>query len=418
MNRERENLKAGLFVTGGVILVMAVVFVLADFNRFLEQKQTVKVYFQLMDGLQGLKTGASVTLGDQSIGDVVAIQDKIEADQQGAMHVVGKVVEARIPKRYDLYQNALIELKAPLIGSGTALNIRSVGQGERYTADQTLVGSIAGTPQVQELVREAGIQEQQRQQIRNVIASFDAIATTLRQEVPQMTQAVQALLADAQVAAYNLKQVVADAQTVVGGAKDRYTLWLDRIDRLTDSADQSFAAIHDLVRDKEKSLRVAIDNLHHVTEVAKEKTMVQVAQTLDKASEALANLKLTTQQLQTFVVGQRPVLERTLANTRLASDQLKLAAIEVRRSPWRLLYEPDDKELDTDNLYDAARSFALAAGVLDSTTQSLQALAVEGAVADQEQFRKMLDHLEAVFAKFQNTETVFWDAIAKHSKGL
>ena len=112
------------------------VFVLADLGRYLEKKQTVKVYFRLVDGLQGLKKGAAVTLGDQLIGAVISIQDRIKADQQGSMRVVGKEVDAQIPKRYDIYQNAVIELKAPLIGSGTSLNIRSVGQGDRYDDDR------------------------------------------------------------------------------------------------------------------------------------------------------------------------------------------------------------------------------------------------------------------------------------------
>ena len=278
-------------------------------------------------------------------------------------------------------------------------------------------GRVAGTPQVQELMREVGIEEEQRRQIRHFIASIDSIATSLSREVPQITQSVRDILAEIKVAALSLQQAVGDIESIVGSAKNRYTLWLDRIDRITESADQSLVAVRNLIGDKEAKLRQALDNVHHLTEVARERTMVQVTEAMDKATAASANLKLASQELHSFVVSQRPALERTMANARLASDQLKLAAIEVRRSPWRMLYEPDDKEIDSDNLYDAARSFALAASLLDSTAKSLQVVTRDDAGVDDVQVRKMLDYLETVFAKFQDAETAFWDAIATQSKG-
>jgi hypothetical protein len=109
-------------------------------------------------------------------------------------------------------------------------------------------------------------------------------------------------------------------------------------------------------------------------------------------------------------VGQRPVLERMVANLQLSADQLKLATIEIRRSPWRLLYKPDEKELETDNLYDAARSFALAAGTLDAATQSLQAVA-EKTPNDQAKIEEMVKHLEALYERFEEAEAEFWKAL-------
>lgn len=410
MNQERDNLKAGLFVSVGVLLTVVVIFVLADFGRYFEQKRKIQVFFQLSDGLQGLKEGAPVTLGDQLIGDVVTIRDKVEVGEDRSMRVVGKVVTAQLPTRYDLYQNAVFELKSPLIGSGTSLNIRSVGEGQLYTGDVPIAGSLAGNAQVQELVREAGIQEQQRQQIRNVIANIESITDTLRQDVPTLVKTLKQILADGRAGIDDLSQAAADVGQVAAAMRQRHAAWLDRFDQITISADQSLATVRDLIQDKDSQLRLTVENLYGVTQVAKDKTMVQVTEALDKAIGAVDHLAAMASELSVLVAGQRPVLERALANAQLASDQLKLTAIEVRRSPWRLLYDPDEEELDTDNLYDAARSFALAAGVLDTTAQSLRAV-VDGKSADDQQIRKILDHLEAVFLKFEDTEAAFWNAI-------
>ncbi len=411
MNRERDNLKAGLFVSIGIGLAVVVVFVLTDLSWLFEQRQQIQVYFRLNDGLHGLKEGAAVTLGDQVVGDVIAIQDKVESDQGDSMRVVGKTVTAQIPTRYTLYQNAVIELKAPLIGTGTTLNVRSVGEGQLYTGDQPIDGAVAGSVQVQELVRETGIQEQQRQQIRNIIANIEAVTATLRQEIPSLTGTVREILADSRAITSDLKQTVADAGDLVGALKQRQTVWLDRIDQITASAQQSLLVVDDLIQDKDPQVRQTVDHLHQLSQVAKEKTIAQVNEAIEKANMALDQLKATASLIRSFSAGQLPMLERTLANAKLASDQLKLTAIEVRRSPWRLLYDPDDKEISTDNIYDAARSFALAASMLDTTARSLQALVERGPDDNQEQIQKLLGHLEAVFSKFKETETVFWNAV-------
>ena len=138
--------------------------------------------------------------------------------------------------------------------------------------------------------------------------------------------------------------------------------------------------------------------------------MDQITQALDVAMRAVENVKVSTQEIRTLVVGQRPVLERALANAQLTTDQLKLAAIEIRRSPWRLLYKPSDTELESDNLYDAARSFAQAAGALDSAALSVRAIS-EHAGGGDERLTKMIEHLEQLYVEYEKAETRFWNAL-------
>lgn len=414
MKQERDHFKAGLFVIAGIALAILVIFTLADLDRLFEQQQTIRVYYPLDDGLQGLKSGATVTLGDQPVGNVTLIENKIDQGENGTLRVVGKMVTASIPKRYNIFRNAIIELKAPLIGSGTWLNIRSVGEGDLYTGDTPINGQIAGSAQVQELIKETGIGTEQRQQIGQIIANIEAVTEVLREDIPTITDSAKQMMANANTVANDLKEAASKLRYVSTEIERRSTDWLDRLDRISISADQALTTASNLVRDKDAALRQSVDNVHQVTQAFKDKTVVQITDALDRAIVAIENFKQTSDNLKAFVVGQRPVLERAMANAKLTTDQLKLAAIEVRRQPWRLLYEPDDHEIHTDNLYDAARSFALAASILQSTSQSLQALSANQTI-NQQQVKNSLDYLESVFTKFEAAEAVFWDALKKTS---
>ena len=47
------------------------------------------------------------------------------------------------------------------------------------------------------------------------------------------------------------------------------------------------------------------------------------------------------------------------------------AMIEIRRSPWKVLYRPTEKELENELLYEATRSFAVAAADMKAASVSV-----------------------------------------------
>ena len=414
MTMQRDNVKAGLFVLSGIVLTFAVILALTDVEELFEQHQAVTVMYQLSDGLQGLKQDADVTLGDVPVGSVEKIEDVTAADTG---RVIAKQVTISLPNRYEFYQDAQIELKVPLIGTGTKLNIRSVGQNIPYEPGMTIAGDLSPNPLAAQLVEELGIRDRQRAQFQAIVANIESITAIVRQDMPQisrklkdvMTRAGQ-IMVRADESIDNLQAASADVRQVLADVRQQRSVWLDRVGRITESADQTISDVRDLVREKRPAIRQTIDNVAGATERFHQQTMDQVDAAIAKATIAMENLKVATTDVKSLVIGQRPVLERALANAQLTTDQLKLASIEIRRSPWRLLYEPDDKELETDNLYDAARSFALAAGTLNATAQSLTAYAAHRP-NDTQQTGKMLDYLQAIFAKFEVAETSFWKAL-------
>jgi ABC-type transporter Mla subunit MlaD len=431
---EHDNFKAGLFVLVGLILGATVIFVLGDWSSLMERKQQVKVYFTLDDGLQGLKTGATVTVGDQAVGSVAGIEDHMSAGEGDAEpRVVGKIVTIEIPQRYKLYWNAQIELVAPPLGSGTRLNIASVGNGDRYDPDAPLPasavpaifvargiawqgppgaipGSIAGSTLTRNFVADLGIEELQKQQIRDIIANVQVLTGKLREDVPVITTKVRGMMDKFEPVVGTMGEALGNVRDVTATVKESTPRWIARIDGITTKADETLGTVQTLVTDKAPTIRATLDNVHDITAKVKETNLQQITDALEQGKQALSNAREATANMRDMVVGQRPVLERALANAQLTTDQLKLAAIEIRRSPWRLLYKPKDQELETDNLYDATRSFSLAAGALDSAAQSLRAVAQHPDAAAND-LGPMLDHLEKLFGRFEEAEKAFWEAL-------
>lgn len=316
----------------------------------------------------------------------------------------------------------------------------------------TIPGQIAGTTLTKSLTQDIGIGEQQRRQIAEILTDVRVLAANLREmsgdlrkvtstlggksasvgeiidninaataslkkEVPEIAMQAKTTLGkadtiveDAKLAMADVKAAVKDAREVVADVKQRSQKWLGDIDAVTTAANEGVGRLRDLIKEKSPAVSESIDNLQMITRTVKEKTLVQIESALDKANSALENVRVVTDEAKGFVIGQRPVLERFVANAQLMSAQLKLAAIEVRRSPWRLLYSPDEKELETDNLYDAARSFALAASTLDAAADSLRTMQAKDP-NNAAQIKRMLDDLEKLYGKYKEAEDHFWQAL-------
>ena len=447
MSQERNNVRAGLFVLLGACLLVAVVLVLADFDRLFRPTQSVTARFHLSDGLQGLKVGAPVTIGDVPAGTVTAVEDV--PDAQGTGRVLAKDVRFTIPEKYQLYDNAEIELVVPPLGSGTRLNIRGFGQdlgdvaqsetGEQrkgaswvYEPGEVIPGGIAESQLTEQFAEDLGIEDRQRRQIQQIITNVQTLTDTVAgdperlQEIldnvhalsDSLRQETPAILAD-------VKDSTEDLKALAASARERSDAWFGRIDSITKKAEAALGRIDKLVQtngpvltDAIASTRRATGNLEQLSDKAAGPWAETLRTALNDAETAVGNIREVTDQVQSMVTAQRPVLERTIANARLVSDQLKLASIEIRRAPWRLLYEPSEKELETDNLYDAARSFALAASALDNTTSSLEAIVKQhpDKLADNDpNLKLLLDNLHQTFEQLDEAERAFWKQMNKRS---
>lgn len=407
MHTQRDHIKAGVFVAVSLLLAMGVIVVLADLDRLLEGRQSVSVRFALSDGLRGLKPGSTVTLGGVPVGTVRSIEDIGEEAADGRTRVMAKMVRARIPSRYRIGTDAVIELDAPPIGSDSKLNIRSVGQGPAIDPDKPLLGRVASSPLVREMVAELGFEDRQRMELQQTVTDVSALAAELRRELPGLIDRLDQLVLRVEPIAPDAAKAVADIRAVASDLARHSDAWVGRIERITESGERMTGSLDGLVERSVPVVEETLGNLREASGSIRGQTLERFNAMLDEARASIENVRAASEELRTLAAGQRPVVERMLANLQLSADQLKLAAIEVRRSPWRLLYRPRTRELETDNLYDAARSFALAAGTLDSAARALRAVAADPR-ADATRIQQMVQQTGEVFGKFREAEDQFW----------
>ena len=174
-------------------------------------------------------------------------------------------------------------------------------------------------------------------------------------------------------------------------------------------------------------VRAAVENARSITERGDDFLARVEGELADEAAALLADGRAALdagrdalERADELLAEQTPNLTRSLANFRLASDQLRETLLEVRRSPWRLLYRPDTRELEYELLYDAARSYAGAVSDLRAAGESLRALSAGGEDADAARdgtVEALTRRLEGAFERYEEAEALFLEALIRGAGG-
>ena len=128
----------------------------------------------------------------------------------------------------------------------------------------------------------------------------------------------------------------------------------------------------DMVNVNRPNIDRTIANIADVSEHVKTEWLRQVDDLFARGRGAMDAAKAVIDDVRTSYAGWDSTITDILANLSIAGQQLKLAIIEIRRNPWKMTYEPSRNELEHEGLYDAARSFAIAAADLKITSNSIQ----------------------------------------------
>src|SRR5690606_7306845 len=122
--RQRNNVRAGIFVTVAGALAIAILLALSDLAAMFEQSNTYRVSFPVSSGVGDLTTGSSVRIGGLKIGRVKRV-DLQRSD--GAAHVDRIEAKFEITSEVELYDNARLMIGQPLLGADAWISIASVG---------------------------------------------------------------------------------------------------------------------------------------------------------------------------------------------------------------------------------------------------------------------------------------------------
>jgi ABC-type transporter Mla subunit MlaD len=427
----RNNLLAGAFVLISIALAVWGSFLLTDRGPVgASSKYTVR--FSLSDGATGLKNGSPVLLGGQQIGVVRSVEFATTPGPNST--IIPNGVNVRLETRADLalYENAAVYLEIPLLGTLSSINIRNAGNPDTVSAPlgasalveagETINGRLAPPA----FLAQAGFGAEQAEGIKTILKNLESTVSRLSH------------LAD--TGGPQIETAISDTGQLVADLKARLETWSKQIDTMTanlekasgkldpilvkteagiDSASATITEIRDLLADNRESIDRTIASLESAAAKVDQQLIDDILVAVKEGREALDVLSGAVQKVGSLIGEEAPSLRRTLANLRLMSDQLKLTAIEVRSQPWRLLYQPTTKELESQVLYDSTRAYAEAASDLRAASETLSAAAATQTGANGEpatpgtDLAELTDRLNAAIEKYREAEAMFLDSLIK-----
>jgi ABC-type transporter Mla subunit MlaD len=429
----KNNVLAGIFVLAGIALAVVASVVISGAGERLIPKNRYVVRFSLEDGAAGIKQGSLVNAGGQPVGHVTGVEVAREDGRP-----VG--VDVMIAVRSDLifFKDAYAYLEAPLLGGMASINIPNPGKGQatpqgeagRLEDGGRLAGRLAPpsalaqagygpdqVTQVQAMIRQASqvvdridrLTSRVEQEldptvsgIRAAVDDFRAVASDVRGRTPEWTARIDSTLASAEKAASGLNDAVEEAKARVADARKLIDTVQATLDRNTEHVDAIVANVESATRKVDtESLKLFND-------------------ALARGSEGADRFASLAARAENFLVEQSPTVRRLLANFRLASDQIKLAAVEIRAKPWLLLYSPKTKELESEVMYQAARSYAEAVSDLRAASEALEAASASTGsplAMDRESIQGMQSRIKEAFAAYQKAEQGLLDLLIRTRKG-
>jgi len=368
--RTRNNVRAGVFVTVSLLAIFGVVIALTEAVSILEARNAYRIRFPVTAGVEGLTVGSKVHVGGVEMGEVTGINPLIESGRFESI-----LVDIEIDRDVTLFDDAVSLRIAPLLGNVAWINFPDIGGGEgaRVVNPGDIIDASAGAGLLTTLL---GPQNAARAD--HIVENFQTLSGFLanvgseyeKRFVPILEKTDSALL---------------DAGQTVAKAREDYSRWSLTIDQVMERAlsisgniDAAMAEARQIISDNHEKLNATLANAADLSADAKAiaervrgETIDKVTSLIDRGYEGVDAFSSTGETIQQRVDAEIPGLADALANARIAAQQLKLATIEVRRSPWKLLYRPEPKELEHELLYEAARSFAVAASDLKAASGSL-----------------------------------------------
>jgi ABC-type transporter Mla subunit MlaD len=362
MHKDRNAFIAGLFI---LISIGVAGFIVVGVNGALhvvEPNADRQVTFKLTDNLSGLNKGDDLRLGGLKVGVVKSITVVTDGTPDGEPRII---VVFSMPARYKLHADAIVLTESSLTGV-PYLNIERLGNGKQ-------AHEVDGQP-----------------------ATFTQVAALLRSEGPE----AMAILHDVSKST------------------------IPKINSAVDETGQAMSQVRDLINDNKTDLHGTVASLHTSMDGIREKLpgileslqtdLHKVQETVDHAQTALTDLTTSlsnardiTDSARSILVTNRGKIENIVSGLKTTSDNLKGASMEIRQSPWRLLYKPAPDEMGNLNLFDSARQFADGASNLNDAATALRD-SLQDKKTDPAKVEKLMKQLDDSFANFKLVENKLW----------
>jgi len=386
-----NGIRAGIFVVTTVVLTLTVVFVLLKVDLF-SSKARYGVDFTTADGVAGLSPGSDVQVGGVIAGRVLELEPRIDEKAQSLLGIrVWIEMDQRVPLYWaaDNPTHSARVIRVPsLLGNTASVNFISVGNPPCPRLEPGgAMRAIEGTGMLASLVG-----PENSEKVRQTLSDVAEMVHWARGQLPEDYRT-------------KVVPVLDNLNTMIAALNKDYGEWRVPIGNTITQASSAVKQANDLLTDNKGRINAAVadaaatlDNTKAITADLRQKSMPALQRLLDKGANAADTLADSLDQVERELASDLPAMRLFLSDAREMAGQLKLAAVEVRHSPWKLLYQPKPGEVAHENLYGAARSFASATEELRAASASLQ----QAASQMPEQLRsdpKFRDQLQAQVAE-------------------
>jgi ABC-type transporter Mla subunit MlaD len=417
----RNNVRAGIFVSVCLLLAMAVIIALTDaLDLLLHRTLAYAVTYPVRDGVADLQAGSQVRVGGLALGRVTAVRPLVGPDAPLETIAVEFDLDAAVP----LYLDAEVVVVSPILGSGAWLEISRVGSPQAGPArDRTFAGvSAPGLLSTLVGAENAGKADAIVDNAAEFAGFLGRIESQYQERVGPALDDFATVARDARAITQELRQ-------------QRWPAWAESVDRVmtwagefTSGVDQALAEGKALFADGRAviaenrvpiestvaNLEAASADAREVTGQVRQETVERVHALLARGQEAMDRAAQVLGDLRQDYAGWTGGVDHAVANLALTSQQLKLASQEIRRSPWKLLYRPSATELEHELLYEAARSFVVAATELNAAAEAVDRVvsrsgdALEG---DRASFERLRQNLTEAAEKYQKAQEALFDVL-------
>ena len=420
----RNEIKAGALIVLALVLLCAGIVIVGDFGTLLEPK---KVYHFSFDGIQGLKSSDTVMYAGIKCGRVTAVEFR---ECPGGDDKTG-VARTRVLVTVEIDGNVpLRDRDKPKVTRGLTGNVyMDIVPYKGETRDDVL-GTLVG-----ETTPEKPLLGYHYPSFGELSEEAQGVLRQMRREMSKVSRA----LGDVEKAAENVKHITGDARDMVARNEKKVDPILDNTRKITEDVKETTETLKPQVlttikdiRETVKQARSKIDvmmtrmtTIVDKLNVAADDVRVAAGHGKDVAAELrgleeqkgpvgkiLENTREATQEARDIVVANRPDIDRTVEEMRQTAARLNLAMEDIRRNPWKLLTRNIEADAYTQNIYDAAMSFAEGARALSMTSANLEALMARKDT-DPKLVRETADKVNQLVAEMAKLEKLLYEAMKK-----
>jgi ABC-type transporter Mla subunit MlaD len=404
--KHRNELLAGAVVLAALGVALAIVLWLGATDFLRRPAQVAYFCAEPAKGPVGLMEGSTVVINDKPIGKIIEVRPRAGAPTL----YVAQIHDAQ----FTVHADATASPTKGLLGA-SSLAITSLGTRAAGMADEAHpVALPGGTSDAMEAIASAA------SRLNEGVGQLNTMLTReldLRNDA-SLLRKVHASLDEVRQASASLNQGIAalsgetqrKPDTLVGKLHGS----LDAVGRISGNLDGMVAE----ARPKVDRTLTAVEGMAVSVEQYSRKDVADLLKGLrdvnSKVLRVMGDFEEISSQTRQIMAGNRPLIDEAVDNLTQVSADLKATAKEVRRAPWRLLYTPKPGEVQSQNLFDAARNFSSGAEQLDQALTKLTALSRSATQpADDAELKAIREKLRDSFENFSKVEQTLWNEIAK-----